>query len=578
MHIKGFIIIILILRGLSGFCQHLIHSEMLSRPANTSILISSFFDSPVECRVKYGIESENYDKVTSWALSETDSVNEAASDIILNGLLPGTRYYYRLEYRAPHHDQIVTRPEYTFHTAREKGQSFMFTVQADPHLDASSDTALYRRCLLNQKEDEPDFMIELGDFIMSDKLKNVNHLVPKDTIPFRCKLLRSYYEVVCHSSPLMIVLGNHEGEAGWYLNNHQDNIANWNTIYRKKYFHNPIPDNFYTGDTTSFSYVGLREAYYAWTWGDALFIVLDPYWNTSPKPDSLHGWRWTLGKQQYDWLKSTLENSDAMFKFVFCHHLVGGGADGRGGVEWSDFYEWGGKNLDGTEGWGANRPGWEKPIKQILEQNEVNIFFHGHDHLYASQGSECLVYQEVPQPSLPIFQGVPQAQEYGYTKGIILPNSGHIRVTVKPQEILTEYVRAFLPAHETAQHHNKDVDASYRIGNINCYDSVSNVSQWGKDIQIGKLTAYPNPTSGYVKIGFEPIPDSTEYVLQISTLLGTIVRTLNGSRRQSDSGVLAIWDGKDESGIMVNAGMYLCSTTIQGKKYVAKIQRLPNIY
>ena len=31
--------------------------------------------------------------------------------------------------------------------------------------------------------------------------------------------MRSFYEEVCHSLPLYLVLGNHEGEAGWQLNN-----------------------------------------------------------------------------------------------------------------------------------------------------------------------------------------------------------------------------------------------------------------------------------------------------------------------------------------------------------------------
>ena len=32
----------------------------------------------------------------------------------------------------------------------------------------------------------------------------------------------------------------------------------------------------------------------------------------------------TLGREQYEWLKTTLENSDATFKFVFSHNLIGG--------------------------------------------------------------------------------------------------------------------------------------------------------------------------------------------------------------------------------------------------------------
>jgi len=88
--------------------------------------------------------------------------------------------------------------------------------------------------------------------------------------------------------------------------------------------------------------VGLRENYYAWTWGDALFVVLDPYINTLNKPEKEgDGWNFTLGRDQYDWFRRTLENSDSKFKFVFAHQIVGGDTEGRGGTEWVDYYEMG---------------------------------------------------------------------------------------------------------------------------------------------------------------------------------------------------------------------------------------------
>ncbi|MBK9378272.1 MAG: hypothetical protein IPM86_08535 [Saprospiraceae bacterium] len=118
---------------------------------------------------------------------------------------------------------------------------------------------------------------------------------------------------------------------------------------------------------------------------------------------------------------NTLETSDARFKFVFCHQLVGGDPLGRGGIEYADKYEWGGKNLDGTTGWSSNRPGWYKPIKELLAENKVTIFFHGHDHFFAKQDKDCLIYQLVPQPSLPNFNGPNQAAEYGYFQGKYCP-------------------------------------------------------------------------------------------------------------------------------------------------------------
>jgi hypothetical protein len=194
-------------------------------------------------------------------------------------------------YRLPDATTFIARPEHTFQTQRALGSTYKYVVQADPHMDEQSNVPLYELCLQNQLDDAPDFMIDLGDFIMTDKLKNLTtNLVPHDTIPYRCKLLRTKYELLGHSVPLFIALGNHEGEAGWNLNNTADNIAIWNTEERKKYFLNPAPDGtFYTGDTTIQNYVGLRENYYSWQWGDALYIVLDPYWYTSPKPTATTG-------------------------------------------------------------------------------------------------------------------------------------------------------------------------------------------------------------------------------------------------------------------------------------------------
>lgn len=74
-------------------------------------------------------------------------------------------------------------------------------------------------------------------------------------------------------------------------------------------------------------------------------------------------WYWTLGEAQYRWLERSLQQSDAKFRFVFLHHLVGG-ADGnnRGCSEAAPFWEWGGKGASGEGGFEIKRPGWAKPM------------------------------------------------------------------------------------------------------------------------------------------------------------------------------------------------------------------------
>ena len=548
--------------SINSFSQNITQTEIVGRPTNNSITIQAFFDADVEVSIQYGTITGNYPYNTLW---QNFMANEPA-EVVLSGLLADTKYYYKLNYRTPGSIQSTARTEHSFHTQRPTGSTFKFVVQADPHMDEQSSIPVYDRCLQNQLEDDPDFMIDLGDFLMTDKLKRTSvtpNIIPHDTITYRCKLLRSKYETICHTVPLFIALGNHEGESGWNLNNTAENIAVWDTNERKKYFLNPAPDSFYSGDATSYNFVGQRESYYSWTWGDALFIVIDPYWFTSPKPTATTGWRWTLGAAQYNWLKATLENSTATFKFVFSHQIVGGDPDGRGGVEFANLYEWGGNNLDGTPGFATNRPTWYKPIKDLLTENRVTTFFHGHDHFFGKQEKDCLVYQETPQPSHPNYTSANYATTYGYLEGTILPNSGHIRVTVGPNGVQTEYVRTYLPASENATRHNKDVSASYFIGASNCYNLSTNPSMiWNADYN--DEIVYPNPFCRETTIEFS-LNETEKVSISVYNELGQLIKTLVMENSVNPGKFKVVWDGTDNSGSEAANGIYLYSISNQNK-------------
>ncbi|MBK6283475.1 MAG: BACON domain-containing protein [Draconibacterium sp.] len=245
---------------------------------------------------------------------------------------------------------------------------------------------------------------------------------------------------------------------------------------RKKYFPNPIPDDFYTGNSDLLPAIGgdnYREDYYSWEWGDALFIVIDPFQYTMTRPygtitgsgedndESVIGdqWDWTLGPQQYEWFRETLENSSAKYKFVFSHHVVGGqltvsGAAGtpgyvRGGAVAAPYFEWGGQNANGTWGFDAERTDLrfgDDPIHQLMLDNGVNAFFHGHDHQFVHEERDGIVYQLVPSPSMTDYGfDLYDASSYVQTENSILgnlPNAGHLRVNVSSGKATVEYVRA----------------------------------------------------------------------------------------------------------------------------------------
>ena len=405
---------------------------ILGRPTTDSVTVSVLCYQDTEGSLAYGTERGKLARTTP---ARPFKKGEPA-EIVLSSLRADTSYYYQFC------SARTNSAELTFHTARPPGATFTFTVTADSHLDEHTDPLIYQRTLANARADAPDFHIDLGDTFMSEK-----H--PSRAAAAKQYLAQRYYfGQLCQATPLFLVLGNHDGESprGWGDEN--DSLAVWSNQMRKRYFPNPVPDNFYTGDATRHPQAGLLQDYYSWEWGNALFIVLDPFWFTQSERGRRDNWKRTLGAEQYQWLKRTLEASQTHFKFVFIHHLVGG-ADNqcRGGAEAAPFYEWGGQNADGSEGFKQNRPGWPAPIHQLLIENKVNIVFHGHDHFYAKQDLDGIVYQEVPQPGYPGNGRAPRsAAEYGYTHGTILGSSGHLRVTVFPQTANVAYI----PADATA--------------------------------------------------------------------------------------------------------------------------------
>lgn len=466
--------------------------------------------------VSYGTSSGNYTRTSS----ASTLVADTALTIALSGLSSNTQYYYRVNLMSGT-NVAAQSPEYRFRTARPKGSTFTFAIQADSHLDFLSDPDLFRQTLRNILTDAPDFLIDLGDTFMTEKwvtaLDTINTSSPFNPATNQADVLARYkYELpylglVANSVPLFLVNGNHEGEAGYIANQSPNNtkpppytLPLWATSARRSYFASDLTNGsgFYSGDTSIDPVLNQqRGAYYSWEWGDALFVVLDPYWNSAKATNETNtAWNMSLGKAQYDWLTNVLSTTTAKYKFIFTHNLVGGnptsgkeaivpdptspGGLMRGGAEAAKYFEWGGKNSDLTDGFFTNgtnnHTGWAKPIHQLLVEKRVTAVFHGHDHLYAKQVLDGIIYQEVPQPSAKDTNSsftAGNAKQGGYISPglygtVIRDNSGHLRVTVTPNGVTTEYVRSWLPtctnpsftqSCETAGHVNREIADSWTI-------------------------------------------------------------------------------------------------------------------
>ena len=441
---------------------------VLGRPADRSITLSVLSLVDIEAYVEFGTRAGDY-------ATKTDVAKAGAGvplEIDLTGLQPDTRYYYRLRTRRPGETAFgEDRPGF-FHTRRAPGSTFAFALQGDSHperVNRMYDPGLYRLTLANVRKDQPDFYVMMGDDFSVDPLISRGQLSQPNVDQLYVDQ-RQFLGAVAGSVPLFLVNGNHEQASRYLLKGTADSAPLFSGRARTRYFPLPAPDAFYTGDAEKVEGIGYLRDYYAWTWGDALFVVIDPYWHSPVQVDNEAGgggggrrgggrvrdwWGMSIGDAQYQWLKRTLEESKARYKFVFAHHVLG---TGRGAVEMADLYEWGGKDRNGESQFAKYRPGWELPIHQLMVKTGVTIFFQGHDHLFARQEKDGVIYQEVPNPADATYQAF---NREAYRSGDILPDSGHLRVTVAPDAVKVDYVRAWLPNDETGDRRNGAVAFSY---------------------------------------------------------------------------------------------------------------------
>lgn len=380
-------------------------AKLIGTPSSSSFSIALTSTSTVRAYIEYG-----YSKTVISGKTPFINIGKGTTQtLVVSNLRPNSTIYYRIKYALGTSLNYASLTQRTVKTsAAQQLSSSTFAVQADPHMDDNSSAEVYEGTLKQIVAAAPAFLMDLGDIFMVDKLPNKTEA----NIRARFELMKGFYQKL-GNVPLKICLGNHDGELGY---------SSFNTKkYRKEYF----PEQ--TGDL----------AYYSFNGPDQLHIVLDPFTYTTKNPTSA-GWEWTLGKSQYDWLVETLKNSKAPHKFIYIHHLLVGNQTSRGGVEIAHRNEWGGKNVDGSDGFELNRPGWGKPIHQLLIEHKVGFVFKGHDHLYVKQELDGIIYQTVPQPSHP--GNKINVNQYGYTSGKGVGGSGFIKVSTSGNQVKVDFV------------------------------------------------------------------------------------------------------------------------------------------
>jgi hypothetical protein len=382
-----------------------ITTKLVGSASANSFSIEISATSAVKAYIEYG-----YSRTAIAGKTSIVNISKgAAQNVSVTNLKANSLVYYKVYYAIGTSQKYSSLTQRSAKTAAAQAlSSNTFAIQADPHMDENSSSDVYEGTLKQIVAASPAFLMDLGDIFMVDKLPDKSEA----NIRGRFELMKGYYQKL-GNVPLKICLGNHDGELGY---------SKFNTkIFRKEYF----PEQ--TGDL----------AYYSFTGPDQLHVVLDPFTYTMKNPTPA-GWEWTLGKTQYDWLVDTLKGSTAKHKFIYIHHLLVGDPQSRGGVEIAMKNEWGGKNNDGSDGFVANRPGWGKPIHQLLIDYKVGFVFKGHDHLYVKQELDGIVYQTVPQPSHP--GDKINVNQYGYISGKGVGGSGFLKVSTSGDTAQVDFI------------------------------------------------------------------------------------------------------------------------------------------
>ena len=393
-----------------------------------------------------------------------EAISANATEVELTGFPADSPLYYQCFFRKRGEADRRALPLRRVQTARRPGSSFQVALIADSHVNRVQQKPAGRANLdkaINMVlADAPDYVIFLGD---EPCTKEHGADVPTATFEStmdKWRFWRTAYGPLLAAVPSFLVLGNHEGEAGYQRvwRDRGEYLQRWSTIARKRFQLNPLPYTYpeggendgWLGDPADPATGGADEGncsplqnYFAWTWGDALFVVLDVhrYTNIGGEPPVVPE-SWTLGRAQMRWFESVLTNSRARWKLVLAHHLAGGlgwgvmdgrrtaHAYGRGGAKYA-------------------RIGEQAKITEIMKRTGAQFFMYGHDHVFAHQQAEGIHFLLTGRPTglSPGWWDSPDWVEAYGTAAARDPYDfyaalGYTRLNISPEKLTVEFVRS----------------------------------------------------------------------------------------------------------------------------------------
>ena len=223
--------------------------------------------------------------------NSTAAASQTGEPIVveLTGLAPDSKYYYRVHYQAGGQGDAADAI-HSFRTQRAKGRTFHFGVQGDTHPERYNNKMfhpeLFKLTMDQVRLRQPDLYFTLGDDFSIEKiienfkaanypsghkfLKAVEGKLPASQYqslakPFEQSMLvdgsgapkgyaayrelrEQYFGLMGAATVLMLTNGNHEQAHLANLGGVFNNAAIWAADGRLKYYPQPAPNGFYSGD------------------------------------------------------------------------------------------------------------------------------------------------------------------------------------------------------------------------------------------------------------------------------------------------------------------------------------------
>ncbi len=285
---------------------------IISKVTNDSLVIFWRTDVATDAEVEYGLSDSNLDQSTVNSTLDTDH------RILLSGLDPDTKYYYRVT------SDSLESEIYHFRTAPLTMDTFKLAVIGDNRPDTGDEPVqptVFKTLMDMIILEEPHLVIMTGDFVY-----RVNNELESDLLAW--EYLTNVTDKLGHYAPILTVIGNH------------DTGAHTGTIRAQYYL-------------DAFELYNEPSLYYSFDYAGAHFTCLN---------SEEYGLEGRITGDQYDWLVSDLESTSQPLKIVVahrplypCNHI--------------------GSSMDVNE---AERDA----LQQLFEENNVTLFLAGHDHLF----------------------------------------------------------------------------------------------------------------------------------------------------------------------------------------------------